>query len=131
MNQRERQRFRRLVGIFYWRKAVMPCYYNCPHEYVVRQADLFVRGAPWRITEQEFRFLKKVIDKHGEQVKWRHRKDIVLFDGLYSYWRCGGVINRTYRNDGKPSAKVLKRLRKRFWPTTADRRYYNCIVKYF
>jgi hypothetical protein len=120
--------------VFFWRKATMPAYYRCPHEYVVRQRDLFLWGAPWRCTETEFQFLKRVIAKHGERVKWRHRRDVVLFDRLFAYWRCGGIINRSYRisylNGGRPSEKVLKRLRKRFWPTRADRRYYNYIAKF-
>ena len=27
-------------------------------------------------------------------------------------------------NGGRPSQKILKEMRKRFWPTTADRRRY-------
>jgi hypothetical protein len=77
--------------------------------------------------------LKKVIAKHGERVKWRHRRDVVLFDDLLAYWRCEGVINRTdqrsYLNGGRPSEKVLKEMRKRFWPTKWDRKYYNRIAK--
>jgi len=46
----------------------------------------------------------------------------------------GGIINRSYKipylNGGRPSEKVLERLRKRFWPMTADRRYYNYIAKF-
>ena len=87
-----------------------------------------------KATETEFQFLKRVIAKHGERVKWRHRRDVVLFDGFFAYWRCGGIINRSYKipylNGGRPSEKVLKRLRERFWPTTADRRYYNYIAKF-
>jgi len=75
------------------------------------------------ITEAEFQFLKKAIARHGERVKWRHANDVVLFEGRYVYWRCGGVINRTDRrsmdNGGRPSQRVLKEMRKRFWPTTA------------
>jgi hypothetical protein len=37
-----------LKGFFYWRKALLPTYYNSPHEYVVRQRDLFLWWAPWR-----------------------------------------------------------------------------------
>ncbi len=121
--------------MFFWRKAVMPCYYKCPHEYVVRQRDLFIRGAPWRITEKEFQFLKKMIAKRGEERKWRHRRGVALFDGLYVYWRCEGVINRTYRlshlNGGRPDEKVLAKLRKRFWPNKVDRRYYWWVGKNF
>jgi hypothetical protein len=135
LTETTRKRFRRTIRVFFWRKAVMPCYYKCPHEYVVRQRDLILRGAPWRITEMEFQFLKKVIAKHGERVKWRHRRDVVLFEGRYVYWRCGGVINRTYRmsylNGGRPPEKVLKRLRKRFWPNKRDRRYYYWIANNF
>src|SRR6266480_6337207 len=125
MNPRTRRQFRETIRVFFWRKAVMPCYYKCPHEYVVRQRDLIVRGAPWRITDTEWQYLKRLIDKHGEQVKWRHRRDVVMFEGRYVYWRCGPIINRTYRmsylNGGRPSAKVLAKLRKRFWPNKADR----------
>jgi hypothetical protein len=28
-------------------------------------------------------------------------------------------------NNGRPPAKVLAQMRKRFWPTTADRKRYN------
>ena len=132
MTPRTRRKFRRLVGFFYWRKATLPRYWKCPHECVVRQRDLYLWGAPWRITEAEFQWLKKVIAKHGERTTWRHRRDVVLFDGRYVYWRCGGVINRTDRrshmNNGRPPARVLKETRKRFWPTTADRKYYNYIA---
>jgi hypothetical protein len=110
---------------------VLPRYWRCPHEFTV---DLFLWGAPWRITESEFQFLKRVIAKHGERVKWRHRNDVVLFDGRYVYWRVNGVVNRTYRlsylNGGRPSEKVLKKLRKRFWPTRSDRKYYNYIAQH-
>ena len=39
-----RKRFTKKVVARIWRKALMPCYYNCPHEYVVRERDLFYRG---------------------------------------------------------------------------------------
>jgi hypothetical protein len=35
-----RKRFRKKVVARIWRKALMPCYYNCPHEYIVRERDL-------------------------------------------------------------------------------------------
>ncbi len=35
----------------------------------VALASLFLWGAPWRCTETEFQFLKRVIAKHGERVK--------------------------------------------------------------
>jgi hypothetical protein len=64
-----------------------------------------------------------VIAKHGERVKWRHKRDVVLFDGLFAYWREGGVINRTYRlsylNGGRPPEKVLAKMRKRSGRTNA------------
>jgi hypothetical protein len=79
--------------------------------------------------------LKKVIDKHGERVQWRHRRAVVLFDSRFAYWRCGPVINRTYRmsylNGGHPSAKVLAKMRKRFWPNKADRKYCYWIASNF
>ena len=108
-----RKRFRKKVVARIWRKALMPCYYNCPHEYIVRERDLFYEGASWGCSERG---------------KWRHRRDVVLFDGRYVYWRIEGIINRTdrrsYLNGGRPSQKILKEMRKRFWPTTADRRRY-------
>ena len=97
MSPRTRRQFRNTIRVFYWRKAMMPCYYKCPHEYVVRQRDLFLRGAPWRITEPEFQFLKKVIDKHGERVQGRHRRDVVLFDSRFAYWRRRGLLIRGQR----------------------------------
>jgi hypothetical protein len=141
MNAQTRRRFRRLTGqVFFWKKAQMPWYWRCPHEYVVRQRDLGspdvggLWGAPWRCTESEFQFLKRVIAEHGTRMKWRHRNDVVLFDGRYCYWRCEGIINRTYRisylNGGRPSEETLAKLRKRFWPTRKDRRYYNYIDKF-
>ncbi len=48
-----------------WRKALMPCYYNCPHEYIVRERDLFYEGASWGCSERDFQFLKKTIATHG------------------------------------------------------------------
>ena len=123
-----RKRFRKKVVARIWRKALMPCYYNCPHEYIVRERDLFYEGASWGCSERDFQFLKKTIATHGERRKWRHRRDVVLFDGRYVYWRIEGIINRTdrrsYLNGGRPSQKILKEMRKRFWPTTADRRRY-------
>jgi hypothetical protein len=63
----------------------------------------------------EFQYLKRVIAKHGERVKWQHKRDVVLFDGLFAYWREGGVINRTYRlsylNGGRPPEKVLAKMK--------------------
>jgi hypothetical protein len=57
-----------------------------------------------------------------------NRRDVVLFDGRFVYWQIGPIINRTDRrsmmNGGRPSQKILKEMRKRFWPTTADRRRY-------
>jgi len=51
-----------------------------------------------------------------------------LFDGRHVYWRIEGIINRSDRrsmmNGGRPPAKVLAQMRKRFWPNTADRRRY-------
>ena len=123
-----RKRFKKKVNWLRWRKAVMPCYYNCPHEYVVRERDLFVPWAPWGCPEKDFQFFKKTIRTHGERKKWRHRRDVVLFDGRFVYWQIGPIINRTDRrsmmNGGRPPAKVLAQMRKRFWPTTADRRRY-------
>ncbi len=123
-----RKRFKKKVNWLRWRKAVMPCYYNCPHEYIVRERDLFYEGASWGCSERDFQFLKKTIATHGERRKWRHRRDVVLFEGRYVYWRIEGIINRTdrrsYLNGGRPSQKILKEMRKRFWPTTADRRRY-------
>jgi hypothetical protein len=87
-----------------------------------------------KATETEFQFLKRVIAKHGERVKWRHRRDVVLFDGFFAYCDAGAssiaATKIPYLNGGRPSEKVLKRLRKRFWPMTADRRYYNYIAKF-
>ena len=123
-----RTRFKKKVNWLRWRKAVMPCYYNCPHEYVVRERKLFVPWAPWGCPEKDFQFFKKTIRTHGERKKWRHRRDVVLFDGRFVYWQIGPIINRTDRrsmmNGGRPSQKILKEMRKRFWPTTADRRRY-------
>ena len=59
-----------------WRKALMPCYYNCPHEYIVRERDLFYESASWGCSERDFQFLKKTIATHGERRKWRHRRDL-------------------------------------------------------
>jgi hypothetical protein len=124
-----RKRFKKKVNWLRWRKAVMPCYYNCPHEYVVRERDLFIPWAPWGCPEKDFQFFKKTIRTHGERKKWRHRRDVVLFDGRFVYWQIGPIINRTDRrsmmNGGRPPAKVLAQMRKRFWPTTADRKRYN------
>ena len=101
----------------------------------MRQRDLFLWWAPWRCTETEFQYLKRVIAKHGERVKWQHKRDVVLFDGLFAYWREGGVINRTYRlsylNGGRPPEKVLAKMRERFWPNKHDRRYYWKIANEF
>jgi len=87
-------------------------------------------SSTWRCTETEF-----VIAKHGERVKWRHRRDVVLFHGRYVYWREQGVINRTFRlsymKGGRPDEKVLAKIRKRFWPNTADRQYYWWIARNF
>jgi hypothetical protein len=73
-------------------------------------------------------------NEHGTRMRWRHRNDVVLFDGRYCYWRCEGIINRTYRisylDGGRPSDETLAKLRKRFWPTRKDRRYYNYIDKF-
>src|SRR4029450_2039166 len=73
-------------------------------------------SSTWRCTETEF-----VIAKHGERVKWRHRRDVVLFNGRYVYWREQGVINRTFRlsymKGGRPDEKVLAKIRKRFGRT--------------
>jgi hypothetical protein len=82
-----RKCFRKKVVARIWRKALMPCYYNCPHEYIVRERDLFYDGASWGCSERDFQFLKKTITTHGERRKWRHRRDVVLFDGRYVYWR--------------------------------------------
>jgi hypothetical protein len=128
MNARERKRFRAKVSGRVWRKALMPCYYNCPHEYLVRERDLFHKGASWGCSERDFQFFKEMIATHGERVKWRHRRDVVFFEGRYVYWRLGGIINRTdrrsYQNGGRPPQRVLKEMRRRFWPTTADRERY-------
>jgi hypothetical protein len=127
--EQARKRFKKKVNWLRWRKAVMPCYYNCPHEYVVRERDLFLPWAPWGCPEKDFQFLKKTIATHGEPMKWRHRRDVVLFDGRFVYWQIGPIINRTDKrsmmNNGRPPAKVLVQIRKRFWPTRADRREYN------
>jgi hypothetical protein len=127
-----RKRFKKKVNRLRGRKAVMPCYYNCPHEYVVRERDLFIPWAPWGCPEKDFQFFKKTIRTHGERKKWRHRCDVVLFDGRFVYWQIGPIINRTDRrsmmNGGRPPAKVLAQMRKRFWPTTADRKRYNYSV---
>ena len=107
---------------------MLPQYYSCPHEYIVRERDLFHEGASWGCSERDFQFLKKTIATYGERVKWRHRCDVVLFNGRFVYWQIGGIINRTDKrsmdNGGRPSAKVLKEMRERFWPTAADRRRY-------
>ncbi len=128
ISETTRKRFRKKVVARIWREALMPCYYNCPHEYIVRERDLSYEGASWGCSERDFQFLKKTIATHGERRKWRHRRDVVLFDGRYVYWRIEGIINRTdrrsYLNGGRPSQKILKEMRKRFWPTTADRRRY-------
>jgi hypothetical protein len=91
--------------------------------------------APWTCSERKFDFLYFTIQKHGDVQPWRRRRDKVLYVGRYVYWctEDGGVINRCYReshmNGGRPSEKVLKRLRKRFWPTREDRKYYNYIAQ--
>jgi hypothetical protein len=107
---------------------MMPAYYSCPHEYIIRERDLFYEGARWGCSERDFQFLKKTIATYGERMKWRHRRDVVLFDSRFVYWRLGGIINRTDKrgmdNGGRPPAKVLEQMRKRFWPTKADRRRY-------
>jgi hypothetical protein len=68
-------------------------------------------SSTWRCTETEF-----VIAKHGERVKWRHRRDVVLFHGRYVYWREQGVINRTFRLSYMKGGRPMRR----FW-----RRYGN------
>lgn len=113
----------------FWRKATMPCYYSCPHEYVVRRRSLFRASAAWGCSERDFQFLKETIACYGERTKWRHRRDVVFFDGRFVYFVCGPVINRTDKrsmlNDGYPPTEVLAQMRKRFWPTKADRRKYR------
>jgi hypothetical protein len=108
-----RKRFKKKVNWLRWRKAVMPCYYNCPHEYVVRERDLFIPWAPWGCPERDFQFFKKTIRTHGERKKWRHRRDVVLFDGRFVYWQIGPIINRTDRrsmmNGGRPPAEDSER----------------------
>jgi hypothetical protein len=50
-------------------------------------------------------------------MKWRHRRDVVLFDDRFVYWQIGPIINRTDRrsmmNGGRPPAKVLAEMRKK------------------
>ena len=82
MTRQTRLRFRKKIRRK-WRKAILPAYYNCPHEYIVRERDLFYEGASWGCSERDFQFLKKTIATHGERRKWRHRRDVVLFDGRY------------------------------------------------
>ena len=42
-------------------------------------------------------------------MNWRHRRDVVLFDGRFVYWQIGPIINRTDKrsmmNDGRPPAR--------------------------
>ena len=62
-----RKRFKKKVNWLRWRKAVMPCYYNCPHEYVVRDATYSFRGHRGAAPEKDFQFFKKTIRTHGER----------------------------------------------------------------
>ena len=107
----------------------MPCYHRCPHEYIVRERDSFYEGASWNCSERDFQFLKKTIATYGERMRWRHRRDVVFFDGRLVYFVCGPVINRTDKrsmlNNGHPPIEVVAQMRKRFWPTKADRRKYR------
>ena len=54
-----RKRFKKKVNLLRWRKAVMPCYYNCPHEYIVRERDLFYEGASWGCSGKGFSILQE------------------------------------------------------------------------
>ena len=123
------ERFRKATARLFWRKATQPQFYGCPHEYVIRKADLFRHGAPWGCSERDFQFLAKTIATYGERMKWRHRRDVCLFDGDYVYFVCGPCLNRSYResmeNSGYPSPETLAMLRARFWPTKADRQTYR------
>jgi hypothetical protein len=129
MTESIRKRFRQKVRTLLWRKGSMPAYYNCPHEFVIRSRGLYHPHASWGCREADFRFLARTIKEHGKRMKWRHRRDVMFFDDGYAYWRIGPVINRTdergMMNDGHPPDEVLAQMRKRFWPSTADRRDYK------
>jgi hypothetical protein len=126
------KRFRKIVSGLFWRKAMMPRYWSCPHEYVTSVDDPLLRcpDAPWACSERQFDFLSRMIAKYGEEQKWRSRRDVVLFVGRYVYWGGQeiGVVNRTYRVSqdfkGQVPPHILEQLRKRFWPTKADRKLY-------
>src|SRR5262245_66626381 len=95
MTEGIRKRFRETVRTMFWRKAVMPCYYTCPHEYVVRRRSLFRTVAPWGCSERDFQFLTKTIKAHSERMTWRHRSDVDFFDGRLVYFICRHIINLT------------------------------------
>jgi hypothetical protein len=128
---KEQARFRRTVNRLYWRKGVMPYYWDCPHEYVIDEFYLYILDAPWGVSERTFNYLSRMIEKHGQPMPWRSRRDVSLFDGRYVYWRAECVINRTYRQSmlfaGYPPPPVLEKLRKRFWPTRTERAEYKRI----
>jgi hypothetical protein len=125
---KEQARFRKLVDRLYWRKGMMPYYWDCPHEYVIDKDELYVPDAPWGCKERDFQYLSSLIEAYGKRMPWRSRRDTAMFDGRLVYWRIGCVINRTYRESmifkGYPPPHVLEQMRKRFWPTRADRTEY-------
>ena len=70
-----------------------------------------------------------MIEKHGRLMKWRTRKYVFLHVNGLIYWQLEEVINRTGAGalecDGYPTKRTLVKLRKRFWPTKADRLKYK------
>jgi hypothetical protein len=114
------KRFIKTVEALEWRKASMPFYWSCPHEYIVRKKSCRTK---------DYDFIEKLIAKHGKKAQWRKRRNTFLFlDGLI-YWVDEPVINRTDErsllNGGYPPRNVLAQIRERFWPMKEDRALYK------
>jgi hypothetical protein len=118
--RKKRKRLNARVAALEWRKAKMPWYWTCPHEFVLCGKTL---------RKKDYKFIAKLIEKHGREKKWRTREYCFLFVGQLIYWRIDEVINRTDRRallrGGYPPQRVLAQIRKRFWPTKADRLKYK------
>jgi len=120
MPRTKRKRFIKTVGAMQWRKAMMPWYWTCAHEYVVRKRSC---------RKKDYNLIEKLIDKHRKQAQWRKHRDTFLFVDRLIYWVTEDAINRTDKrslmNGGYPPPDVLAQIRKRFWPTRVDRDRYR------
>ena len=69
---------------------------------------IFCEGRPPFIIERRSARLMKTIRKQGERKKWRHRRDVVLFDGRFVYWQIGpikGCMHRSHILCSKPTSE--------------------------